>query len=80
MADKPNQSNTLEIEELSAEDLAIIASGLTVLGDFFAFLSLIKAREVTKETGGVNEIIPTLLIQSRKKALKRKSRSARSRP
>ncbi|GGF92298.1 hypothetical protein GCM10010912_41560 [Paenibacillus albidus] len=80
MGDNPNQSNTLEIEELSAEDLAIIASGLAALGEFFAFLSLIKAREVTRETGGVNEIIPTLLIQSRKKALKRKSRSARSRP
>ncbi|KAA9007531.1 hypothetical protein F4V43_03305 [Paenibacillus spiritus] len=34
-------------EELTPEEYAIIAAALTALADFFAFLSLIKARENT---------------------------------
>jgi hypothetical protein len=31
--------------QLSAEDLAILGAGFTTLGDFFAFLALIKAKK-----------------------------------
>ncbi|QYK68189.1 MULTISPECIES: hypothetical protein [Paenibacillus] len=31
--------------QLSAEDLAILGAGFTALGDFFAFLALIKAKQ-----------------------------------
>ena len=53
-------------EELSAEDYAIIGAGLTALGDFFAFLSLIKAKEVTKQTGDA-EVSPLLYVLSKKR-------------
>ncbi|MGZ0041989.1 hypothetical protein [Paenibacillus ottowii] len=33
------------INQLSAEDLAILAAGFTTLGDFFDFLALIKAKQ-----------------------------------
>ncbi|WP_150265934.1 hypothetical protein [Paenibacillus tepidiphilus] len=72
-----NNGNPLETEELSAEDLEIIAAGLAVLGEFFAFLALVKAREVTKSTGGQADIDPLLFVQSKKKAVKRKSRLPR---
>ncbi|BCG60146.1 MULTISPECIES: hypothetical protein [Paenibacillus] len=45
MASKKN--SPLE-DELSAEDYAIIAAALVALGDFFAFLSLVKAKETTE--------------------------------
>ncbi len=68
----------LETEELDAEDYAIIAAGLTALGNVFAFLSLVKAKQVTKETGGQAGVDPFLFIQSRKKkAAKRKNRPLR---
>lgn len=72
----------METEELSAEDYAIIAAGLGALGEIFAFLSLVKAKQVTKETGGqVGEGLglgPALFVQSRyKKAARRKSRRPR---
>jgi hypothetical protein len=70
-----NGSNNIspeETAELSAEDYEIIAAALTALGDVFAFLSLVKARQVTKETGG--EVIPELFIQSRKNSTRRKRR------
>ncbi|MDT3427417.1 hypothetical protein J2Z22_002980 [Paenibacillus forsythiae] len=35
-------------DELSAEDYAIIAAALSALGDFFFFMSLVKAKEVTQ--------------------------------
>jgi hypothetical protein len=66
MANKKNGSQE-ENQELSAEDYAIIAAGLTALGDFFAFLSLIKAREATKETGDDSGTNPAAFILSRKK-------------
>ncbi|MGW8957221.1 hypothetical protein [Paenibacillus sp. NPDC055715] len=31
--------------QLSAEDLAILGAGFTTLGDFFAFLALIRAKQ-----------------------------------
>lgn len=71
-----------ETEELSAEDYAIIAAGLGALGEIFAFLSLVKAKQVTKETGGQVgagvPLDPVLFVQSRmKKAARRKSRRPR---
>lgn len=72
----------VETEELSAEDYAIIAAGLGALGEIFAFLSLVKAKQVTKETGGQAGVglglDPVLFVQSRyKKAARRKSRRPR---
>ena len=80
---RSNKSNTdsnnsaLETEELSADDYAIIAAALSTLGEFFSFLSLVKAKEVIKETGGQLDSDPYLFIQSRKKAAKRRSRLPR---
>ncbi|MFC6649752.1 MULTISPECIES: hypothetical protein [Paenibacillus] len=70
----------VETEELSAEDYAIIAAGFGVLGELFAFFSLVKAKQVTKETGGQvgAGIDPVLFVQNRKKkAARRKSRRLR---
>ncbi|QUL58525.1 hypothetical protein KDC22_22075 [Paenibacillus tritici] len=70
----------LETEELSAEDYAIISAGFGVLGELFAFLSLVKAKQVTKETGGQvgTGLDPFLFVQSRtKKTARRKSRRLR---
>lgn len=75
-----DKSSPAEAEELSAEDYAIIAAGLGALGEIFAFLSLVKAKQVTKETGGQAglEVDPILFVQSRKKkAARRKSRRPR---
>lgn len=73
-----NNGNPVESEELSADDYEIIAAGLTALGEVFAFLALVKAKQVTKETGGQVDIDPLLFIQSRKKkAARRKSRPPR---
>ncbi|WP_379161745.1 hypothetical protein [Paenibacillus sp. sgz5001063] len=73
-----NKDTPIEAEELDAEDYAIIAAGLTALGDVFAFLSLVKAKQAAKETGGQAAINPILFVQSRKKkAAKRKNRSPR---
>ncbi|KWX85262.1 hypothetical protein AMQ83_25825 [Paenibacillus riograndensis] len=72
---KDSSDNLPETEELDAEDYAIIAAGLTALGDIFAFLSLVKAKQVTKETGGKAGIDPLRIIRSKKnKAAKRKNR------
>lgn len=72
-----NSENPIEAEELSAEDYAIIAAGLAALGEIFAFLSLVKAKQVTAETGGEVGVDPVLFVQSRKKSAKRKSRPPR---
>lgn len=40
-----NRINNLVATEITSDDLAIIGAGLTVLGDLFALLSLIKIRE-----------------------------------
>lgn len=73
---KGNNATPVEAEELDAEDYAIIAAGLAVLGEIFAFLSLVKAKQVSKETGGKVSVDPILFVQSRKKkAAKRKNRS-----
>lgn len=65
-----DKSSPAEAEELSAEDYAIIAAGFGALGEIFAFLSLVKAKQVTKETGGQAgfEVDPILFVQSRKKS------------
>lgn len=39
--------------QLSAEDLAILGAGFTTLGDFFAFLALIRAKQEPKENNFV---------------------------
>ncbi|MDH6369869.1 hypothetical protein M2444_001647 [Paenibacillus sp. PastF-3] len=62
-----------ENAELSAEDYEIIAAALATLGEFFAFLSLVKARQVTKETGGEIEV-PEIFTLSTKKSSRRKLR------
>ncbi|WP_449602402.1 hypothetical protein [Paenibacillus sp. Marseille-Q9583] len=65
--------NSEETTELSAEDYEIIAAALATLGEFFAFLSLVKARQVTKETGGAVEV-PEIFTLSTKKPSRRKLR------
>lgn len=65
--------NSEETTELSAEDYEIIAAALATLGEFFAFLSLVKARQVTKESGG-EVIVPEIFTLSTKKSSRRKSR------
>lgn len=65
--------NSEETTELSAEDYEIIAAALATLGEFFAFLSLVKARQVTKETGGEIEV-PEIFTLSTKKPSRRKLR------
>lgn len=73
-----NTGNSVESAELTADDYEIIAAGLAALGEVFAFLALVKAKQVTKETGGQVDIEPALFIQSRrKKAADRKSRLPR---
>ncbi|WP_313638969.1 hypothetical protein [Paenibacillus sp.] len=67
-----NVTSSEEAAELSAEDYEIIAAALATLGDFFAFLALVKAKQVTKETGG--EVGPELFIQFRKNSPRRKRR------
>ncbi|SET59874.1 hypothetical protein [Paenibacillus sp. NFR01] len=67
--------NPVESQELSSEDYAIIAAGFSVLGELFAFLSLVKAKQVTEETGGAVDpltIDPVMFVQGRKKAAKRR--------
>lgn len=65
--------SSAEAAELSAEDYEIIAAALATLGEFFAFLSLVKARQVTKETGGEIEV-PEIFTLSTKKPSRRKLR------
>ncbi|QWU14827.1 hypothetical protein SAMN04487895_1066 [Paenibacillus sophorae] len=48
MANKKSIQSIPQEEELSAEDYAIIAAALSALGDFFFFLSLVKAKESTQ--------------------------------
>lgn len=68
-----NVTGREETAELSAEDYEIIAAALATLGDFFAFLSLVKARQVTKESGGAIEV-PEIFTLSTKKPSRRKLR------
>lgn|GEM_PF-2726680 len=44
-------NNTITNSEVTADDLALIGAGLTVLGDLFAFLSLVKVRQETEDEG-----------------------------
>jgi hypothetical protein len=68
-----NASSSVESAELSAEDYEIIAAGLVALGEIFSFLSLVKARQVTKESGGEIEV-PEIFTLSTKKSSRRRSR------
>lgn len=72
-----DSADSIISEEMSAEDYAIIAAGLTALGEIFAFLSLVKAKQVIAEAGGEVGVDPVLFVQSRKKSAKRKSRPPR---
>ncbi|ASA23211.1 hypothetical protein [Paenibacillus donghaensis] len=71
-----NNNSQVEADELTADDYAIIAAGLAALGEVFAFLALLKSRQVTKETGGQVDVIPAIFVQSRsrKPQTKRKLR------
>ncbi|MNO79412.1 hypothetical protein D3C76_705810 [compost metagenome] len=68
-----NVTSREETAELSAEDYEIIAAALATLGEFFAFLSLVKARQVTKESGG-EVVVPEIFTLSTKKSSKKRSR------
>ncbi len=75
-----NETNNVsqqEAAELSVEDYELISVGLIALGEIFSFLSLLKAKQVTKESGGEIEV-PELFTLSTKlsnrKASKRKRR------
>lgn len=71
-----NNVSREEASELSAEDYEIIAAGLIALGEVFSFLSLIKAKQVTKESGG--EIgVPEIFTLSTKLSTKKSSRRKR---
>ncbi|WP_156934112.1 hypothetical protein [Paenibacillus zanthoxyli] len=48
MANNKNIQRIPQEEELTSEDYAIIAAALSALGDFFFFLSLVKAKETTQ--------------------------------
>lgn len=71
-----NNNSQEEADELSAEDYAIIAAGLSALGEVFAFMALLKSKQVTKESGGQIDLIPAIFVQSRsrKPQTKRKLR------
>lgn len=68
-----NNTNSVETTELSAEDYEIIAAGLVALGEVFSFLSLLKAKQVTQETGGEVDV-PEIFTLSTKRSRKRKLR------
>lgn len=65
--------NPLEAAELTSEDYEIIAAGLVALGEVFSFLALLKAKQVTQESGGFVDV-PELFTLSTKKTPKRKRR------
>ncbi|WP_334075911.1 MULTISPECIES: hypothetical protein [Paenibacillus] len=44
-------NSTITNSEITADDLALIGAGLTVLGDLFAFLSLVKVRQENEDEG-----------------------------
>lgn len=50
MARKKQQTNKQK-DELSADDYAILGAALTTLGDFFALLALVKARNEEEDDG-----------------------------
>lgn len=68
-----NNTNSVETTELSAEDYEIIAAGLVALGEVFSFLSLLKAKQVTQETGGEVDV-PEIFTLSTKRSRKRRLR------
>lgn len=68
-----NNTNSVESTELSAEDYEIIAAGLVALGEVFSFLSLLKAKQVTQETGGEVDV-PEIFTLSTKRSRKRRLR------
>lgn len=68
-----NNTNSVETTELSAEDYEIIAAGLIALGEVFSFLSLLKSKQVTQETGGEVDV-PEIFTLSTKKSRKRRLR------
>lgn len=45
---KKSQRQDIELAELTADDLALIASGLSVLSNLFTIWSLLKVREETE--------------------------------
>lgn len=68
-----NNVSPVESAELTAEDYEIIAAGLLALGEVFSFLSLLKAKQATKESGGeIPE--PEIFTLSTKKSRRRKLR------
>jgi len=69
-----NQISSVEAGELTSEDYEIIAAGLVALGEIFSFLALVKAKQVTKESGG-EVIVPEIFTLSTKKTSKRKRKS-----
>lgn len=50
MARKKQPTNKQK-DELSADDYAILGAALTTLGDFFALLALVKARNEEEDDG-----------------------------
>lgn len=68
-----NGISQVEAGELSAEDYEIIAAALVALGEVFSLLSLLKAKQVTKESGGVIDV-PELFTLSTRKTPRRKRR------
>ncbi|GIP55283.1 MULTISPECIES: hypothetical protein [Paenibacillus] len=50
-----NSSSNIISDEITSDDLAIIGAGLAVLGDLFAFLSLIKVQQEEKDAAAGKE-------------------------
>ncbi|MBU5673955.1 hypothetical protein [Paenibacillus brevis] len=46
------KNKEIVLSDLSADDLAIIAAGLSTLGEFFSFLSLIKLQQEAEKNKG----------------------------
>lgn len=65
---------TVGQDELSAEDYAIIAAAFSALGDFFALLSLVKAREATSTGLDINPAAALVSINTAKKRSRKRSR------
>lgn len=69
-----------EATELSVEDYELISVGLIALGEIFSFLSLLKAKQVTKESGGQIETPELFTLSTRSSTKKSSKRKRRIRP
>ena len=49
---RTGKNGKVAINDLSADDLAIIGAGLSALGEFFSFLSLIKLQQEADSNTG----------------------------